>query len=781
MGRLGVCLMLLMAGAGAEPTVTGAFRAEPATVFLSDTGPTTAAVEFSYPAHTVSAPGEYARWSLPTTSPGGPVTLVFHWADSFTGATAGYHVLQALIGARVVWEQDVAGGDLQPRRVTVPLAATDLPARGQPLAISFRLFAQKSVTNFAVRVQVANPTLQCEGQSLPLAPATPVAEALPWPPEPPLPALPPMGAWTWQASIVQPWGATQTLAIKQAAQWAPRFGRDHGLNAIIFLPPDAHNAITGVFDKPHDPGYVTDAEFRAALALYRREGLRLILYSSVMHMGHAPRWQFGELARTHPEWAMRDAAGDTVNLYGQPWLCPATGALPATLDYARALMRAYDADAVMLDNNEFMVTRGERWTCHCLACQTRFSEYLVARFGDRCIPGTTVNPAAAAIPDLATDPLWGLWLAFRNRLWAEACETYRRELRQLKPNLVLLANTQYLYATGVLAVDGQYPHLDAVLSESRGQGAVLMMGKMLLGRALAEGRPLWNYLGTFNEQDHTRLRVPDEVAGLCAASSAAGANPWVVFYGFTGDENQASLAVLRRYNDFWHDNAALLGASVLRGEVGLLVSTESRDLCHTPLVTPTMAALLGAGIPLRPVRDHQGLTPDSLQGLRVLTATQSPCMHQATAEAVGAWVKQGGALVITPPAGWRDEYGRWRRQSALSQALGSTVTPVGQHLCGQGRVVCVPDEASALAVVQPLVTSPVRAATAVGVFRHQATDGRRALGLVGINDAIGDVTVTLPATARHVELRMPGHPPRALPSGPRVTCTIPERLGLIVY
>ena len=45
-----------------------------------------------------------------------------------------------------------------------------------------------------------------------------------------------------------------------------------------------------------------------------------------------------------------------------------------------------------------------------------------------------------------------------------------------------------------------------------------MASKMVLGRALAQGRALWNYIGTFNETDFTRLREADEVAAVTASS-----------------------------------------------------------------------------------------------------------------------------------------------------------------------------------------------------------------------------------------------------------------------
>ena len=779
--RLGGVLMALTAAAKTEPTATGAFRVRRSTVFLSGTGPTTAALEFTFPAQTPSQVGESASWPLAAISPGRDAVLSFHWQDSFRGPTTGYHVLQVVVGGRVLWEADVAGGDLLSQRIEIPLAARDLPPAGAPLDLSLRLWAKQPVTNFAVRVQVALPTLTAGVEAVSLLDSPPLPSVVPWPPEPALPALPPVGAWTWRAHVIQPWGATQAIAVNEAEVWAPRLAREHGFNAVIVLPPAAHNAISGKLGLPGGSRHISEDGFRRAVELYRREGFRLILYSSIMHCGHDPRWQHGELARTRPEWAMRDAAGDTVNRYGNPWLCPSTGALQATLDYTAELVRTYGPDAVMLDNNEFMSTESGRWTCTCDACEKAFRRHLVRTFGEGILPGTAIDTAAAALPADDTDPLWGLWLAFRNRIWAEACEAFRDTLRQIRPEVVLLANTQYLYGTGLLAVDGQYDHLDAVLSESRGLSGLQMLSKMLLGRALARGRPLWNYIGTFEEKDLTRLRPPDILAGLCAASAAAGANPWVVFYGFTGEENQASLAMLRTCSDFYRDHAELLGAAALQGDVGILLSTESRDLFHVPVAPPAMEDLLRAGVALQPVRDVSGVTADEFGPAAVMVLPGNPCLRESTARVLADWVRAGGVLIVTPQAGWCDESGRWRRESALAAALGVPATALGTHPCGRGLVACVADSAAAADAARARSPSVLRAATPVAVVRQRAADGRRVLCLVGLEQPVGSVTLSLPEGIAAAQLLMPGHEPQAIAVTAETTVVIPERLGVVVY
>src|ERR1035438_5141168 len=154
-----------------------------------------------------------------------------------------------------------------------------------------------------------------------------------WPADLPLPRLSASAAWTKTASIIQPWESTEFMAVKHADQWAPRLANEFGFNTVILLPPAAHNAISL-------PGeQITETEFQHAVARFRAAGLKLILYTSIMHCGHDPSWQSGRLGREHPEWAMRDPVGGAVTMYGEPWLCPSTGALAYTLRYTEELVR----------------------------------------------------------------------------------------------------------------------------------------------------------------------------------------------------------------------------------------------------------------------------------------------------------------------------------------------------------------------------------------------------------------------------------------------------------
>ena len=716
--------------------------------------------------------GGYAEWSTQIRLPAAESVLRFSLRDDYDGPTAGHHFIQMLLGDAVLWERDVAGAAGGVDAVQVRLPA------GQPgdARLAFRLACKKLVTNFGVRVSLADVRLtSADGETALLPVEAVTTEYRDWPADLPLPSLPPAEGWTRTASILQPWADTQAMAVLEADQWAPRLAEDFGFSAVIMLPPEAHNAITP--DKP-----ITEAQFQHAIAAYRRAGMKVIVYTAIMHCGHAPAWMSGALGREHPEWSMRDPAGGTVTTYGAPWLCPNTGALEYTLQYTEGLLRKYHADGLMLDNNEFINSDAGLPTCYCDGCRRRFREYVVARFGETRLKDLLgLTPDQVRIPESPDAPLWGLWLSWRNRVWAEALETFRQRLRAASPGVAVLANTAYLYASWELATDQQYAHEDAVLSETVGLGPEGTAAKMTLGRALAQGRPLWNYIGTFQVADYSRLREASDVDGIVAASNASGANPWIVFYGFTGDANEAAVGSLTSQMAFWREHAAQLVGGEERADVAVLLSPESRDLAGVSLLPDWLGGLVRSGVSVAGIWEPQAREVTDFAGAQVLVATGAPCMRERTARELAAWVRRGGRLITCPETGWRDELGRWRTQSALAVALGAPVCQPGRRTIGRGTVECVANPDQAPQAVSAAVTP--RATGDKPVMVHwRSTPGGSAIALAAVEPGPCQVTLRLPEGVTRATLVQPGHEPQSLGvTDGRAAFELPERIGLVSF
>lgn len=507
-----------------------------------------------------------------------------------------------------------------------------------------------------------------------------VASLEPVPRDLPLPASPPSkAAWLAGANILQPYARSQYTALMNVGERPQRLRKEFGFNAIIVLPTESHNFMS----EPRH--HLTEAQFREGVAAYRAAGYRLILYTSVMAIGLTPEFQSGRLARAHPDWVQRDPKGNPIMVYGVPWLCPSTPARDYALDYARRIARDYQPDGIMLDNNQFFFAEAG-WTCHCAACTKGFREYVRQRFGtERTKRLFGVAPGQLEIP--AQDgPLYALWLHWRNRVWAEVNESFRASLRKLNPNIVLFANTQYGFENGVLATDLQYEREDVVLSESCALNSRQMSAKMVLGHALAEGRPLWNYIGTFvNGADYTGLLPAEVIAPMISATLAHEARPWVVD-GF--DEGQTNASARKEMSALlgWHAAHPELFANPPWHPVGVVVSPTSRNVLHRPLMPPHLSALLKAGAPVAGLRD-ENITVKKLRPFRVVTIETAGCLDGKAARALASWVRKGGILIAGGDVGRYDELGRKRAGSVLWEALGLDAAPQRETAVGLGKVL----------------------------------------------------------------------------------------------
>src|SRR4051812_28389410 len=293
------------------------------------------------------------------------------------------------------------------------------------------------------------------------------------PPDLPLPASPPLQQnWLREANILQPYGHSAFVALTDIKDRPARLKKEFGFNVIIVQPPDSHNTIAAPVDK------LTEKQFTEGIAAYRAAGYRILLYTSVMALGLSPEFQSGQIARKHPDWLQRDPKGNPVLMWNVPWLCPNTGARELALDRCIRIAHVYNADGVMLDNNEFFFAAGG-WTCHCDACTKAFRKYVEARFGTKKTEKLFgVAPEKITIPT-EEGPLHALWLHWRNRVWAEINESFRARLRAADPGIMLFANTQYLFENGMLAANLQYEREDVVLSESCNLNSRQMSEKMV--------------------------------------------------------------------------------------------------------------------------------------------------------------------------------------------------------------------------------------------------------------------------------------------------------------
>lgn len=330
-----------------------------------------------------------------------------------------------------------------------------------------------------------------------------------------VPPQQPYQDWLEAACVMQPWSGQRVGAmIDERAEWIPRL-QDWGVTAVIFIPSPGDI-------RPHHPLEV----MRAAIDDYHAAGIKVIMYWSIMHVGHHETWH--TVAQEHPEWWQRDAEGGTVTVYGDNWLCPNTGALDYTIDFGIELARAWNADGIMLDNNEFYYTPVGA-TGYCEGCQTAFRAHIRDRLGDEALRALGLDPETVRCP-LPEEPLWPHWVDWRYLAWRDATAEFRRRVQEALPGTMLCANTQYKH-NWVLAVQEQIEGEDLLFSESRNQLGREMSAKLAYGHCLADGKPVWNYLGTWQDNDSNRLQTPPQILDQLCTSLAWNTAPWIVGYG----------------------------------------------------------------------------------------------------------------------------------------------------------------------------------------------------------------------------------------------------------
>jgi hypothetical protein len=532
-----------------------------------------------------------------------------------------------------------------------------------------------------------------------------------------LPASPPsQEKWLREANILQPYGHSAFVALTDIKDRPARLKKEFGFNAIIVQPPDSHNTIAAPVDK------LTEQQFTAGIAAYRGAGYRIMLYTSVMALGLSPEFQSGQVSRDHPDWLQRDPMGNPVLVYGVPWLCPSSGAREAALDRCLRIAREYNADAILLDNNQFF-SAAAGWTCHCDACTKAFRDYLHKRFGNEktaILFGAV--PVKLQIP-AAEGPLYFEWLHWRNRVWADINESFRARLRKQNPSILLFANTQYAFENGMLATDQQYAREDIVVSESCELASRQMSTKMVLGHAMSAGQPLWNYIGTFaKSDDYTGLRAPEAIGPAIAATLAHNARPWIVDGFDEGPTNPQSRELMSKLLA-WHATHQQLFHAQPYSAVATIISTESRNVRHSPLIPPHVSALQSAGIPVIALRD-EALRVADLRPFQVVTVETADCLPAESATALAAWVREGGTLIAAPSTAGYDELGRQRTHSLLWQSLELDTPPTQPRAIDKGKVIAVDLKtfaATATRVSQPYAFIPTPDSGAEVVAYRTAT------------------------------------------------------------
>lgn len=628
---------------------------------------------FTFAGDAASRPPEFATAQTEITVPQvSAYTLRFNCRHDYNGAKSSRFAVALLLDGHAVWKSDIT--TLNAASHTVDLTPY-LKGRSR-CVICLRGENTQRVTNFPLKLEWHSLELRCGDQTLYLFPRFHAGRFSEPPPELPMRTTPARGLeWTRGACVFKPWAHVQYELMHDVGNRPEALKAVFGFNVLNAQPP-------GAFNSRGHYGKLTDEEFEATLAAFRKAGYRIVIYSSIMHCGHAPPWQHGELAAAHPDWSQRDMNGRPRTRYGSEWLCPSGPALDYTLDYTRGLVGKYKADGVQLDNNQFHVSDAGLPTCYCVHCQKRFKSYVIQRFGSHTKDFFDCSEDQLEIP-VRRGPLFNLWIHWRYRAWAEAVQRFRDEL-----GCVVIPNTQFYAQDWVRATDLQFQHGDLIYSETKSSNSEEVSSKLLLGQAYAQGKPVWSHYGTFQEEDRSRtyLRSPREIAENIYPNFGYLANPWIVFHGFDPqvEENRSARDFVVKLLGFRKKHPDLFNDLKPYGSVATLFSTRSRNFGSQKLIPSHVKRLRAAGVALQGVHDLL-LTRTDLDAYRVIVAENVDALDSRSVQALVEWMNGGGVLIATSDLAILDEIGRPRPRSLVADQLKLEKLESTKH--GEGELV----------------------------------------------------------------------------------------------
>eukprot|EP01050_Picozoa_sp_SAG11_P004975 SAG11_NODE_333_length_10574_cov_7.889451_7_plen_301_part_00 len=264
-------------------------------------------------------------------------------------------------------------------------------------------------------------------------------------PDPPLPA----SAWRrggeWLVDgnpSLQGWDIYQKMLVDGATgpgadRWIEELVTERlpGLGTLIMQPPRTGFRYGG----GGGAGGSNASAFAAAIAAFRRRGLRVVLYSSVVHLGEDAEWASGNLSRQHPEWSQRLRDQAPATLETKPMLSAASAAAVAyNLNYTLDLLHRFPADGVYLDDNQLGCNASDP-ADYSAAAVGGWREYLTARFGQawsaQCLGYADISSAPIPAPpaenrSVVEQAQWGAWLRYRQRVMALSNEVFRSALHR---------------------------------------------------------------------------------------------------------------------------------------------------------------------------------------------------------------------------------------------------------------------------------------------------------------------------------------------------------------
>jgi hypothetical protein len=375
-----------------------------------------------------------------------------------------------------------------------------------------------------------------------------------------------------------------------------------------------------------------------------------------------------EAADAHPEWIACDRHGEPRRHWAYPdvWVTCAYG------DYNRLFMPKvikeitadYDIDAVFAN----------RWqghgVCYCASCTTRFKQ-----------------ASGYDLPVLsdAQDPVWQAWTAWRRSVLTRLVVDWDNDVKAIKPNASFIPNMGgvSLMEFDLELIEKHCPFLVVDDQGRRGTEPVWMSGRNgKRMRATFRDRPVILITSIGPEEAYRwkdSVTTGPEIQGWITDGFAHGMLPWFTkFNGVVPDRRWVD-PVAEAFT-MHADLEPVLGAMTPTAEIAII--DPATTLRHHGPETRKAAeaddlgfyhALVEAGLPFEMLSD-QVMTPDNLDGFKVVVLANATCLSEQQCAALEAYVARGGSVVAAGETATRDADNKATGSLGLGRLLGARLT-----------------------------------------------------------------------------------------------------------
>lgn len=385
----------------------------------------------------------------------------------------------------------------------------------------------------------------------------------------------------------------------------------------------------------------------------RRQGLFVSGYYSLM-------WE-NYIARLHPEWMVRDIAGNPVP---GTWrvICVNTPYIDYVKEQLHEIMTGYDLDGLFFD----MLFMGiESVTCFCENCRRLFWEKTGLELPTK--PGR--------------DEVWRAFLEFRYESVRRFGDEINRFVRAERPGWSIvynyLASPAHSWKIGLRPIQNAMDDYGSTEAYPDFWGALYPSLQARFIQGVFEGKSNEIIANRFNRQWDYTVRPVEQLKWEIFTHRANGCRSFVVDQPW--HDGQLDPIVYDRLGEVYSEmdeKEEIFGGEPIKC-VGLYYSVKTRDLYaiddHSKILSPfsgTYKALIESQIPVEIIFD-ENITLERLNRYPIIFLADVACLSDCEIDLFRKYVSGGGKLVATNNTSLYDADGLQRQDFGLADVFGA--------------------------------------------------------------------------------------------------------------